>query len=239
MSFWSSITNVVKKIVHAVKAVVRVVLRTVLTVLWGVTVGAYDLFLGFLTWPPKKLQYQVFILSDQKGPLIDPGQIQPAIDFLTQTFQQRLNVSVHPYGKPGVQVIEGVAPAAALDVGCNLDLLGNEFGEAGQFFAEHLAGWVAIPISLAFPVTIFVVRSVANGDKDGCSLGPLADYVVVAASSFSNPDSVSTITHEIGHACNLWHVRTQSNLMWADIPRGNNLSWWQKNLVRSSRHVYF
>jgi len=239
MSFWSSITHAIKKVWHAVKAAVRVIVRTVITIVWGLTLGLYDLLLGFLTWPPKKLKYHVFILSDAKGPLIDPGKLAGAIDFLTQTFKQRLNVKVDSYGKPGIEIIEGIAPAAALDVHCGAGLLKDEFGDAGQFFAEHLAGWNAIPVSLTFPVTVFVVRSVANGDKDGCSLGPFADYIVIAAFSFSDPDSISTLAHEIGHACNLWHSGAQSNLMWADIPRGNNLHWWQKNLVRSSRHVFF
>jgi len=88
MSFWSSITHAIKKVWHAVKAAVRVIVRTVITIVWGLTLGLYDLLLGFLTWPRKRLKYHVFILSDAKGPLIDPGKLAGAIDFLTQTFKQ-------------------------------------------------------------------------------------------------------------------------------------------------------
>ena len=241
MSFWSSITHaikrVVKKISHFVQAAVRVIGRVIATV-WGLVIGLPDLLLGFLTWPTKNLKFHIFILSDEKGPLSDPKNIEPAIQYLKSTFKQRLNVNVQSYGGE-IEIIKSVAPSAALDVHCGFGLLEDEFGDAGAYFSQYRAGWNVIPISLTFPVTVFIVRSVANGDKDGCSLGPLVDYVVVAASSFNDPDSVSTMTHEIGHACNLWHVGTQSNLMWANIPRGNSLSWWQKNLVRSSRHVYY
>jgi hypothetical protein len=240
MGFWSSLENdiksVVKKVVQVVKAVVRFVVRIVVTI-YGLIIGLPDLLFGFLTWPPKKLKYHVFILSDDKGPLIDPGQLAASIDYLTKTFKQKLNVNVDSYGKPGIEIITAPAPAAALDIGCGVDLLGNEFGDAGEFFAQYIAGWNAIPISLTFPVTVFIVRSVQNGDKIGCSLGPLADWVVVDYSQ--GVSSVSTMAHEIGHSCNLWHVEPNSNLMYRSSPRGNDLKWWQKNLARSSRHVYW
>jgi hypothetical protein len=241
MGFWSSVENVFKKVVkkvwQVVKAVVRFVVRIVAT-FYGLIVGLFDLFFGFFTWPQKKLKYHIFILSTDEGPLVDPGQVAASIDYLTQTFKDKLNVKVDSYGKPGVEVITAPAPKDALDVGCGADLLGNEFGDAGEFFAQHVAGWNAIPISLTFPVTIFIVRSVAKGDnKIGCSLGPLADWVVV--DSGDGLIHTDTIAHEVGHACNLWHVSPMSNLMHASVPRGNDLKWWQKNLARSSRHVYY
>jgi hypothetical protein len=84
---------------------------------------------------------------------------------------------VIPYGKPGVQIIEGAAPTAALDVSCAGGAFSGEFEEAGDFFAKHLAGWNVIPISLGFPVSIFIVRSMIGAD--GCSIGPLTDYVTM------------------------------------------------------------
>jgi hypothetical protein len=84
---------------------------------------------------------------------------------------------VIPCGKPGVQIIEGAAPTAALDVSCAGGAFSGEFEEAGDFFAKHLAGWNVIPISLGFPVSIFIVRSMIGAD--GCSIGPLTDYVTM------------------------------------------------------------
>jgi predicted Zn-dependent protease len=48
----------------------------------------------------------------------------------------------------------------------------------------------------------------------------------------------SILPHEMGHACNLWHV-DPSNLMQPFDPRTTNLSWWQILLLRASRHVTY
>jgi hypothetical protein len=238
MGFWSSLKNKIKsalkKVWHFVKAVVRVIVRIVVT-LWGLIVGLPDLLLGFLTWPEKKLRYHIFILSDDKGPLIDPAKLAPSIDFFTKTYKDKFNVKVVAYGEPAIETIKEPAPSAALDVSCGLGAISNEFGEAGEFFSQWIAGWNAIPISLTFPVTIFIVRSMAGG-ADGCSIGPLADYVVMTPSAV---DKLNVMAHEVAHSCNLWHSNSHSNLMWHDATRGNDVKWFQKNLLRSSRHVQY
>jgi hypothetical protein len=226
MGFLSDLWNVVK-------GVGRVIGRVIATV-WGLLVGIFDFLLGFLTWPPKKLRYQVFILSDDKGPLIDPTALQPSIDFFTKTYKDRFNIKVIPYGKPNIQIIDEKAPSAALDVSCGGGAFSGEFGEAGAFFAKHLAGWNLIPISLAFPVSIFIVRSMTGAD--GCSIGPLTDYVTMTPSAVGE---LNVLAHEVGHSCSLWHSGSHSNLMWPDPTRGNDVKWFQKNLVRSCRHVQY
>jgi hypothetical protein len=134
MGFWSSITHkiksVLKKVWHFVKAV-RLVVPLVVT-LWGLIVGLPDLLFGFFNWPQKKLRYHVFILSDDKGPLIDPADLAPSIDFFTNTFKDRFNVKVVAYGEPGIEIIKDPAPAAALDVSCGFGAFSNEFGEAAS-----------------------------------------------------------------------------------------------------------
>lgn len=119
--------------------------------------------------------------------------------------------------------------------------LSNEFGEAGEYFARHTAGWGWGRMNLYFPITIFIVRDVTG--KLGCSLGPLTDYVTV---SLKGTASDSTLAHELGHCCGLLHRKDQlfgkdqpDNLMWPDDPRGNNITGWQKRVVRTSRHCTF
>ena len=102
---------------HAIKGAVRVIGRVIATA-WGLLVGIFDLLLGFLTWPPKKLRYQVFILSDEKGPLIGPADLQPSIDFFTKTYKDRFNVKVIPYGK--TRCPNHRRPGAGRSVGCKL-----------------------------------------------------------------------------------------------------------------------
>ena len=232
-SFTDKLKKALKKVWRVVKAVVRVVVRVVLTG-YGLLVGLPDLLLGFLTWPQKKLRYQIFILSDDKGPLVDPADLGPSIDFFRTTFKKRFNVKIEAYGKPDIQLIKEPAPAAALDVRCGTGAFVDEFGAAGEFFAQHIAGWNAIPISLGFPVTIFIVRSMT--DADGCSLGPLTDHVLLTPVAVAE---LNVLAHEVGHSCNLWHSGSKSNLMWHDPSRGDEANWFQKNLLRSSRHVQY
>lgn len=234
MSLWSSIKKAVKKVWRGVKAVVRVVVRVVILVVNSLTVGLFDLLLGFLAWPPKKLRLHIFILSNQKGPLVNPADLTPAIDFARQTLKDKFNVKLLAYSESMVEIIKQPAPPAALDVPCDSDALKGEFGEAGEFFAKHLAGWNAIPVSLTFPITVFVVRDVQG--KKGCSLGPLTDYVTMDVAGVG---VATTMAHEMGHSCSLWHSKTLSNLMWPEDNRGNGAKWFQKNLLRSSRHVQY
>lgn len=224
--FWSSVKNFAK-------AVVRAVVRAVSTVV-GLVLGIFDLLLGFLTWPPKKLRLQIFILSTSAGPLVDPGDLKPAVDFARKTLKDKFNVKMSAYGKNMIEIIKEPAPDAALDVGCGGGAWGDEFGEAGDYFASHLAGWNAIPISLTFPITVFVVRDIDG--KLGCSLGPMSDYITLDVGGVK---SETTLAHEIGHACSLWHSSSKSNLMWRNDDRGNGAKWFQKNLLRSSRHVLY
>lgn len=222
-----------KKVVRVVKAVVRLVVRLVTFVL-GLVLGIIDLLVGFVARPQKKLRLHIVILADQNGPLVAESLLTPSIEFARKTFKDRFNVQLLPYGESMIETVTIPAPMAALNVRCGPGGLGDEFGEAGDFFASHLAGWNAAPVSLSFPLTVFIVSAIAN--KNGCSMGPLTDYVTLDPIGV---DHTNTMAHEIGHACDLWHSGTQSNLMYKDNSRGDTVKWFQKNLFRSSRHVTY
>ena len=234
MGFWSSlkkkIKGALKKVWQGIKGAIRLIVRVVVTVV-GAVLGIVDLFLGFINWPPKKLRLHIFILTGDKGPIVTPADLTPAIDFIKQTYKKRFNVKVLAYSKNQVEIIEEQAPQAALEVACDGSDL---FGADGDFFADHLAGWNAIPIALTFPVTAFIISDIK--DTKGCSLGPLTDYVLVDHDGVFVP---STLAHEVGHACNLWHSGTKSNLMYHPDDRGDQVKWFQRNLFRSSRHVTY
>ena len=102
----------------------------------------------------------------------------------------------------------------------------------------------------ATTVTIFAVRSVANAG--GCALW-ITDYATILAGTTPPPPSPRVSGHELGHACNLWHLCVDDdirNLMatkaacdpdlntTADVadPR---MADWQVLLVRASKHVTY
>jgi len=235
MGFWSGLKKLVKKVVRAVKAVVRIVVRLVITIVNSLTLGLYDLLLGFLCWPRKRLRLHVFICSTDGKPVASVADVMPTIERVKQIYKNRFNVEVRPYSETFVEIIKEPAPASVLDYEGGAAAFGSEFGEAGDFFAKHLAGWVGIPISFTFPITVFVVRSIKDGVL-GVSLSVLGDYIVIS------PEGVAertALAHEMGHTCSLWHSGTQSNLMFHQSPAGDEAKWFQKNLLRSSRHVQY
>lgn len=234
MGWWSSIKKAVKKAWRVVKATVRAIVKIVIEIVVRI--------INFiLVWLPiqKKLRIQVFILRDEAGnPLLnDPVSqqaLQNALDYAITTFKDRFKVEIKPYGKPVIQILSKAVPAAALDVKCDSGAASNEWGEAGEYFANNLAGWNLIPINIGFPITVFIVRDVAG--KLGCSLGPLTDYVTV---SIAGTRSSSTLAHELGHCCGLLHREDIKNLMYPNDGRDNNVTGWQKFVVRNSRHCTF
>jgi hypothetical protein len=240
MGWWS-------KIKRAVKAIVRAVVRAVVIVVTA-PIKTFDLVFGWLGWPPKKLRLHIAVLQSPTGPLLtDLNDLRPSIDLLQQVLKDRCNVNVLPYSSGNkneidnwAQVLTGRAPNAALHVRCDEGAVWDEGGEAGEYFAQNTAGWVGsfIPISLAFPVTIFIVEEVAG--KVGCAVPVFTDYATVEASAVKSKDS-STLAHEVAHRCNLWHFDRKNNLLYRNSDRTPPywLMWWQRNILRASRHVNY
>ena len=135
MGFWSKIKKGLKKAWKAVKSVVRQVVRIVVEVVSRV-INLFDLLLGFLGWPPKKLRLHIFILSDDKGPLLSAADLEPSIQHLRQTLKDRFNVKLKSYSKSFVEIIEGAAPKEALEVSCS----GAWLDEAGNLFLKTSLG---------------------------------------------------------------------------------------------------
>lgn len=235
MGFWSSLKKIVKKAWRAVKATVRAIVKVILEIV-------YRIVNFVLVWLPiqKKMRIQVFILRDEGGtPLIsseaDRAALQNIVDTTIQIYKDRFQIALKSYGKPIIQTLPDAAPTAALDTQCGSGGLSNEFGEAGEYFANNLAGWNLIPIHLGFPITVFIVRNITTGEL-GCSLGPLTDYLTASVKGVSDP---LTIAHEMGHSCGLLHRGDINNLMYASAGNGTQVTWWQKFVVRNSRHCTF
>ncbi len=212
----------------------RAAVRVAVDLVSHFTFGLPDALLGFIGWPPKKLRLHVAVLSDASGPLVTEAELTPSIDYIKRVFKDRFNVTVVPYSKSFVQVLAEQAPNAALEIDAGWDVYSADFGEAGDFFAKHLAGWNVVPVGFTFPVTVYVIRDIRG--KKGYAL-PLFDYVLLDIDGVRL--TTSTLAHEVGHACLLWHSGTQSNLMYKRDTRGDGVKGFQKNVLRSSRHVLY
>jgi hypothetical protein len=153
-----------------------------------------------------------------------------------------------------------------LDVCCDGCAFGEGIGTVGADFnlkmvrhtfwgnGRRLLGYGA-------PVVAFTVRSVEGAR--GCSLGPLHDWVTVHFADSNNtgpnaltnaqltpdallgdpdgPGSISTLCHEVAHACSVFpdHQGDNSNIMHTPPPRRSHFYAWQVALARSSRHITY
>jgi hypothetical protein len=227
--------------------------------------GLGDTILGWVGIRPEKRLYLLVInQQDERGnPVATEGDLIAGIATAIQVFRDQANVRVLPVklfnyktaasGNEQASddyISNATSPSTAdtLDVNCGSSDLADDIGVAGADFQNMLltmgfwTGWRRLT-GYGAPLCAFSVRSF-SGTSDGCSLGPLTDYVMVNFANASVPDTGgvfgkdSILPHELGHACNLFHVGAP-NLMASSDPRAINLDAWQIALLRASRHVAY
>lgn len=171
-----------------------------------------------------------------------------------------------------IRIADGPWPTSELDGACSGSTaagFGEDLSETGSarqlklivpcFFGE----WRRVT-GFGAPVAVIVQRSIGGGIFAGCALGPLTDYVTLAATftpgavDANNDDVADTIAlapgaptfvpppspnnllaHELGHKCNLWHVFNPANMMSPASSTSDGLDDFQIMLVRGSRHVSY
>lgn len=213
-----------------IKGIVRAVIRITIEIVHRLLINLFDTLFGFLKWPEKKLRIKVFLLKTQQpDPEILAAELSNAINYTKEVFRKNFNVSVIPVrdNEPFAEVLKTIPSFEALHTKGSTGALTEEFKIAGSFYAANLR----TPI---YPVTAFVVLSIKGAT--GCSLGPMTDYVTLDHSAARDN---SILAHELAHACGLWHLRDQENLLWNRKNRGDKTNWWQKNIFRGSRHVTY
>ncbi len=220
--------------------------------------------------PEKRLRLLVINQQDENGAVIaSESDMLASIDLAIQVYRDQANVRVLPitlfnYRTPYsgaehatadayINTVTTPADPSTLDVDCGPDDFVADLGPAGASFQDimllqgfwtsfrRLAGYGA-------PICAFAVRKF-SGSSDGCSLGPLTDYVMVnfLGADGSKPGTADTppifradtiLPHEMGHCCGLLHV-DPPNLMSSSDPRSITLDAWQVAVLRSSRHVTY
>ena len=207
----------------------RIIIRIIVEAVHRLVINIFDTLFGFLNWPEKKLRIKIFILQRQQDdPILLPSDLNAAIDHAKISFKKNFNVKLLPRkGEQFADVLLTIPPNEVLYTKGGNGAMKEEFKSVGSFFASNLSG-------VFYPVTAFVVADIAGAN--GCSLGPATDYITLDP---VGAKSSSILAHELAHACGLWHVKGESNLLYPNKKRGDEIKWWQKNFFRSSRHVTY
>jgi hypothetical protein len=198
-------------------------------------VGIPDLVLSlFGVLRPKKTRIRVAVLRDVDGRALladdERGWIEDAVALLRDVFKSEANIQVLPAGDSLVTTPSEAAPAYALATRCGAGLLADGLRSPAAAYYRGLCQQGAI--------TAIVVRQIQG--KVGCSLGPLADYLLVSAHSVRPSGTgadANTLVHEMGHQNGLLHRGDRANLMFGTTERGLGLTRWQRAWIRNSRFV--
>jgi hypothetical protein len=214
--------------------------------------------------PEKRLYLLVINQEDEQGaPVAVEPDLLAAISLAIKVYREQANIRVLPvklfnYRTPFsgdeqasddyISNVTTKGGPSTLDVDCGPNDFIADLGPAGADFQDIMLKngfWTSFRrlIGYGAPICAFAVRKFASS-YDGCSLGPLADYIMVNFAGASGRDAPpiyrtdSILPHEMGHCCGLLHVGAP-NLMASNDPRSINLDTWQVAIIRSSRHVTF
>lgn len=207
-------------------------------------VSEVGLLAGRVPRPDRVMRVRVLVQRDEDGaPVAAVSYAHESVAWARAAFATA-GVRLVPVGWDGgdpgdvsdgdarfVRVVEAPATGATLDVACTARAWRADLGAAGTGFRRQVraAGGPALPGPGA-PVWVFAVRGFATRHL-GCSLGPVTDYVTVRLTG-----EPTTLAHELGHACGLWHT-SGDTLMYGRPSRTARLTRLQVWLVRASRHV--
>jgi hypothetical protein len=203
-------------------------------------IGILDFFLTLAgIMPEKKIRVEARILVKDGKPVADRDDVQAVLDLANEVFKQGVNVRVvSRTDRP--TLIPDDAPARNLVVACGAGAFASAFSSVGAWFRRHLARSPAGTVfGYGSPVTVFVVENVEG--KKGCSVGFLADFVVIDPEALRGDEgSLLTLAHEVGHACDLVHAGAGTSLMRASSDgRTRRMKRLQRAIFRSSPHVTY
>lgn len=214
---------------QAINAVTSIVIGIVGFVVEGILCGLLGACL------PKKLRLCIIITHDGREPITTPAALRPIIDRMTKIFQDEANITVQAHVDSEGSV-PNVEPACGTEGWVqDLWLTGSQYENAASLHCREYS--FASIVGLGSPIYAFAVKDIK--DANGCSLGPLTNYVVFEA---GNTCSGNThLAHEIGHACSLPHTDDASNLMYPNCTATgrDQISGLQKSIIRGSKYVTY
>jgi hypothetical protein len=211
--------------------------------------------------PQKKLRICTVILRDERGNPVATvpavvDLINEAIDIMLREcnvqivnsaplqFSSGLSFTPVRADASWVQIDGRPSATALLDSACDQPAFEEDLSDIGsRYQLEGLTNcffgnWRNV-VGLGTPMTVLIVRTITTPTRGfgGCCIW-VSNYLTIAASSVGTN---RTLAHELGHACNLWHLTDPPNLMDVTSPGPGDsiLRLWQELLVRASRHVSY
>ncbi len=184
---------------------------------------------------PKKMRVCVIITNNGRGPITTEAALQPIIDRMKQIYKDEANVTIYAHFDSGART-PNVEPACGAEGWVqDIWLTGSQYENAASLHCREYN--LASVVGLGSPIYAFAVTKIKG--KNGCSLGPLTNYVVFEAGNTCNGNT--HLAHEVGHACNLLHTSDTTNLMYKSCRASgrNQLSGFQKLIVRGSKYVTY
>jgi hypothetical protein len=206
---------------------------TILTAVWGLaSVPEALLALAGVRWE-KRLRVQVVVLRDEAGePVVALERLDEHLALAREIFASKARVRIEV---EDISVSARPSATGLLEPGCHtVGSFVEDLGRRGSAYellssTEASAGNFRRLVGYGAPVVVLVVRSFRTKHL-GCSLGPLTDYVTIAAAN------AICLAHELGHACGLPHSKRKDNLM-SRFCGQREIAGWQVAVIRSSRHV--
>jgi hypothetical protein len=224
MRSWSSVISVIKTTGKLVAGVI------------GFFAGAVGSI--FLFWMRKKIRLHIYILHPPgQKELVTITEAEASVQRANNLLKDKYNTEICHYGDPYIEIEKASSPAGILNIQHSNWHWGDRDGN--NFIATRSAGWNGIPVSLQYPITIFVVQTITNTETGkpwrGFFEGFITDNIFITPSGMND---ATTLAHEISH-CMLWHTKNKANLMYHEPDRGTDITGWQKWLFRTSRNVNF
>jgi hypothetical protein len=232
--------------IPVVGAIIKQIVNTVTTIVIGVVSTIIEVgicgILGICL--PKKLRLCVIITHDGREPVATNADVQPMIDRAVQIFKDEADVDIYAY-------IDSGAATANVNPACDFDGWVQDFGLTGSQLelaaALHcqsysFASVLGNSLGIGSPIHAFAVRDVQGDTTNGCSLALLTTYVVFEGRAAEHRCGGAThLAHEMGHACNLWHIDSSEHLMYKSCvwPGRSKLYEFQKQMIRGSKYVTY
>lgn len=218
---------------------------------WNILATFVHLPFGLIEWGilgkklDKKLRLAVVLFADgPNNPIVNKQEVIDQLKRMAILYKEKANIKVKSAksnasqepSEDWITIYEKPASSKMLNVGCNKFAFGQDLWLTGMMFQFtaltrlFYTNFLRI-IGYGSPIVVYIVEDIEN--FNGCSIGLLTDYVTIDCKG------VVSIPHEIGHACNLFHVEDEENLMHKQGSEKSKLTDKQAAIMRASRHVTF